>query len=101
MKIFNNVRGSQTTVPQVEVNVDTVYIRSNIRRIETEDFTGWEYDEVQHNLRDYIGKITPVESDINIAADTVVFALMDIQDMADMLMLALEKIEELEGKING
>ena len=101
MKVFNNVRGSQTTVPQVEVNVDTVYIRSNIRRIETEDFTGWEYDEVQYNLRDYIGKITPVESDINMTADTVVFALMDVQDMADMLVLALEKIEELEGKING
>ena len=101
MKIFNNVRGSQETVPQVEVNVDTVYIRSNIERIETEDFKGWEYDEVQHDLKDYIGKITPVEADVNITADSVVFALMDVQDMADMLMLALKKIEELEAKING
>ena len=101
MKIFNNVRGSQETVPQVEVNVDTVYIRSNIERIETEDFKGWEYDEVQHDLKDYIGKITPVEADVNITAESVVFALMDVQDMADMLMLALKKIEELEAKING
>ena len=101
MKVFQNVRSTAEYIPSVEVNIDTVYIRSEIKRIEEIDFSGWEYDEVQHNLRDYIGKITPVESDINITADTVVFALMDIQDMADMLMLTLEKIEELEGKING
>ena len=95
------VRGTQNVVKPVTVNVDTVYLRTNITKVKEEDFDGWEYDEVQYNLRDYIGKITPVESDINITADTVVFALMDIQDMADMLMLALEKIEKLEGKING
>ena len=95
------VRGTQNVVKPVTVNVDTVYLRTNITKVKEEDFEGWEYDEVQCNLRDYIGKITPVESDINMTADTIVFALMDIQDMADMLMLALEKIKELEGKING
>ena len=58
MKIFQNVRGSQENVPQIEVNIDTVYIRSNIKRIETEDFIGWEYDEVQYDKDEYIEKIS-------------------------------------------
>ena len=58
MKIFQNVRGSQQTVPQIEINVDTVYVRSNIERIETDDFTGWEYEEVQYDKDEYIEKIS-------------------------------------------
>lgn len=54
MKHFIKVRGSQETVPTLEVNIDTVYIRSNISRIETEEFTGWEYDEIQYGIREYI-----------------------------------------------
>ena len=54
MKHFIKVRGSQETVPTLEVNIDTVYVRSNIVRIETEEFTGWEYDEIQYSIREYI-----------------------------------------------
>lgn len=54
MKHFIKVRGSQETVPTLEVNIDTVYVRSNIVRIETEEFTGWEYDEIQYGIREYI-----------------------------------------------
>lgn len=54
MKHFIKVRGSQETVPTLEVNIDTVYVRSNISRIETEEFTGWEYDEIQYGIREYI-----------------------------------------------
>ena len=43
---LRKLRGSQVTVPKIEVNVDTVYIRTNIERIEEEDFAGWEYDEI-------------------------------------------------------
>lgn len=53
MKIFKNVKGSMPVVPNIEVNVDTVYIRENIKKIETEDFSGWEYDETQMTLREY------------------------------------------------
>ena len=53
MKKYYNVQGSMPTVPNIEVNVDTVYIRENIKKIETEDFTGWEYDEIQMTLREY------------------------------------------------
>ena len=48
------VRGSQVTVPKIEVNVDTVYVRTNIERIEEEDFSGWEYDETQYEKNEYI-----------------------------------------------
>lgn len=51
------VRGTMETVPEIEVNVDTVYVRTNIERIEEEDFVGWEYDEEQYPLREYISTI--------------------------------------------
>lgn len=54
MKKFIKVRGSQDSIPPLEINVDTVYVRYNVSRIESEDFTGWEYDEVQYGLKEYI-----------------------------------------------
>lgn len=41
-------------VPEIEVNVDTVYVRKNIVRIEEEDFIGWEYDEEQYSKDEFI-----------------------------------------------
>jgi hypothetical protein len=54
MKIFNKVRGTMKNVPNVEVNADTVYVRSNIVRIDSERFNGWQYDEIQYTLREYV-----------------------------------------------
>lgn len=51
---IKNVRGSQETVPQLEVNIDTVYVRSNITVIDEDDFKGWEYDEIQYKKDEYI-----------------------------------------------
>lgn len=52
------VRGTQSNKPkEIEVNVDTVYIRRNIQRIEEENFMGWEYEEEQMSIREYIEKI--------------------------------------------
>ncbi len=52
------VRGTMKEVPEIEVNIDTVYIRSNIQRIEEEeDFIGWEYDEEQMPLKKYIEQV--------------------------------------------
>ena len=34
---YKKVHGTQTTVPEIEVNVDTVYVRSNIERIKELD----------------------------------------------------------------
>lgn len=57
MKLFNKVRGTMKKVPNIEVNVDTVYVRSNIKRIEEPDFSGWEYDEMQYEKNNYIETI--------------------------------------------
>ena len=52
MKQFLKVQGTQEKVANLEVNIDTVYVRSNIKRIETDDFKGWQYDEIQYSLPD-------------------------------------------------
>lgn len=52
------VRGTMKEVPEIEVNVDTVYIRTNIARIEEEDFVGWEYDEEQYSKDEFIELIS-------------------------------------------
>lgn len=57
MKEIKQVRGTMTEVSLFEVSVDTVYIRTNVKRIEEdadEGFHGWEYDEVQYTLQEYI-----------------------------------------------
>ena len=48
------VRGTMKEVPEIEVNVDTVYVRANIERVEEEDFVGWEYDEEQYSKDEFI-----------------------------------------------
>lgn len=50
-------RGTMETVPENEVNIDTVYIRTNITKIEEDNFSGWEYDEAEYSLREYISII--------------------------------------------
>ncbi len=52
------VKGTMEDVPEIEVNVDTVYIRSNIERIEEDEFSGWEYDEIQYNKDKFIELIS-------------------------------------------
>ncbi|GMG96866.1 hypothetical protein [Tepidimicrobium xylanilyticum] len=52
------VRGTMKEVPEIEVNVDAVYIRKNIVRIEEEDFIGWEYDEEQYSKDEFIELIS-------------------------------------------
>ena len=62
MKVFQKVRSTAEYVPSVEVNVDTVYIRSEIIRIEEMEFSGWEYNEIQYPLREYIEKLLDTET---------------------------------------
>ena len=54
MKEYKKVYGTMETVPTIEINVDTVYLRSNIIKIENEDFDCWEYDEIQYTTGEYI-----------------------------------------------
>lgn len=60
MKFYTDVTGTQTTMPnEIEVNVDTVYIRTNIRRVEVtnirdeQTYEVWQYDETQYDLKEF------------------------------------------------
>lgn len=83
------VRGTMKEVPEIEVNIDTVYMRKNIVRIEEEDFVGWEYDEEQHSKDEFIELISR-END-RLKRDS-------INSMKAMVELHI-KILELEGKL--
>ena len=72
------VRGSMKEVPEIEVNVDTVYLRTNITRIETEDFTGWEYDETQYTKDEYISYIRKIEKE-NEEMKTVLDTMLGVE----------------------
>jgi len=54
MIIRNGVRGTMNTVPEVEINFNTVYVRTNIVRIEEDEFNGWQYDETEYTQSEYI-----------------------------------------------
>lgn len=107
MKQYKNVRGTQDKVANLEVNIDTVYSRNNIKRIETEDFNGWEYDELQYSLREYqesLGKMTSnlavsrenIITDNNATAELVVISRNDIDNISEMLVMAFGEIEKLK-----
>lgn len=60
MKEFKNVRGTMAEVLLLEINVDTIYIRSNVIRIDEEGeegFHGWQYDEIQMTKNEYIASL--------------------------------------------
>lgn len=60
MKEYKNVQGSQITVPELEVNVDTVYERTNIQKKSKQDditnstYEYWQYDEKQYTYQEWI-----------------------------------------------
>ena len=83
------VRGSMETVPEIEVNVDTVYIRNNVVRVEEEDFTGWEYDEVQCGVREYIENINAL-GQVNTELDLTTLELGQQNTDLELRILALE-----------
>lgn len=91
MNVGKKKRGTQERVNPVEANVDTVYIRTDIERIETEDFTGWEYDEVQIDKNEFISQMTNVQ-------DTQTMALLLSLLMSEVDMLKTE-LQEIKGGV--
>lgn len=85
---IKNVQGSQISVPEVEVNVDTVYVRSNIHRIQvqvnddpvnTVEF--WEYDEIQYTYREYLQLLgdekIQYQKDLNATQEAIDFLMLN------------------------
>ena len=89
MKYFQGVRGTQEQVPVIEVSKDTVYVRSDIKRVEENDFSGWEYNETQYGLQEYIENLT-------LSSDTESIALLLAMLMSEIDYLK-DRIEVLEG----
>ena len=60
MKELKNVHGSQEHVDGLEFNVDTIYIRTNIRKeivvdeATKENYEFWVYDEKQYTYEEYV-----------------------------------------------
>ena len=76
--MYNDVRGTAERIPSIEVNVDTVYIRTNIVKIDEEDFEGWQYDEVQYQKDRYIELISEENNDLKQRIEATDMALMHI-----------------------
>ncbi len=72
------VRGTMKEVPEIEVNVDTVYVRANIERVEEEDFVGWEYDEEQYGKDEFIELISSENKDLKQKLEMQQIALDDL-----------------------
>ena len=82
------VRGTQKNVKTVEVNVDTVYVRRDIKRIEEEDFEGWEYDEETYSTKEYIEKLTNSDDTQSIA-----FLISMLMSEVDFLRMQIDTLE--------
>ncbi|WP_342532811.1 hypothetical protein MHB40_15130 [Lysinibacillus sp. FSL K6-0057] len=103
MKNYKKVKGTQNTVKDLEVNIDTVYVRNNIIRIDEEDFKGWEYDETQYSKDEYHemigGNAKSMKSDVNDVADVTSTLIEDNAMVADLLATLIQQNAELEKRV--
>ena len=81
---MKRVRGSQETVPYVEIGKSNVRIRTNIEWVEEDDFVGWEYDEDVLPLNEYVGMLAS-------QGETEVYALL--------ISMLMQEIDDLKVRI--
>ena len=104
MKEYKNVQGSQVTVPELEVNVDTVYERTNIqKKSEQDEITNtlreyWQYDEKQYTYQEWIQCLSDQgislvksqelqDTDINATQEALDFLLLQSEGTPMTLMI--------------
>ena len=58
------IQSTAIEVKPIEVRNDKVYIRKNIVRIDEKDFHGWEYDETEIPLEQYLSAIEVIGQQI-------------------------------------
>jgi hypothetical protein len=73
------------SVPNIEVNKDTVYIRSNIIAIDEDNFKGWQYDEVQYEIKEYVENLSSNQ---------------DVQAISMLVAGLMSEVDFLKQKIN-
>lgn len=91
MKHYFNVKGTSELVSTLQIDVDTVYVRSNIIRIETENFVGWQYDEIQYTLREYIEHLADKQR-----VNDIEMKLLTADERYKLLDLSTITVEELK-----
>jgi hypothetical protein len=94
MKLFNKVKGTMEVVPNVEVNRDTVYVRSNIIAIDTEDFKGFEYDEIQYKKDEHTELLQKQIDDSKSSSDFIGMLLVE----KDMQVIGLQGDNKILGE---
>ena len=98
------VRGTQNIVKPIEVNIDTVYIRDSVVKIETEEFKGWEYNEKQYGLKQYLEIMANTKDELQDESLINMFAMAEMYEKNVSLgkeninnMLAITELFELLG----
>jgi len=74
------IRGTQKEIKNIEIGIDTVYIRTNIIAIDEEEFKGWEYDEIQYRKDDYIEIIAEQNQSLDIQVSETQLALVELYE---------------------
>ena len=72
------IRGTQSEVGEIEIGIDTVYVRSNIVAVDEEDFKGWEYDETQYKKDAFIELMAEKNKSLEIQVTDTQLALCEI-----------------------
>ena len=85
------VRGTQESIPYIEIGKTNVYIRTNVEYIEEEEFSGWEYDEEIISIPEYISTLSDKNS-VDITALIITGLMQEIDELKT-------KVEALEGSI--
>lgn len=53
MKTIKKCQGSMQICLPLEIGVDTVYVRENIKRVSVDETEMWQYDETQYTIEEY------------------------------------------------
>ena len=85
------IRGTQESMPFIEIGKTNVYIRTNVEYIEEEEFSGWEYDEEIISIPEYISTLSDKNS-----VDVIALIITGLMQEIDELKT---KVEALEGSI--
>lgn len=85
------IRGTQESIPFIEIGKTNVYIRTNVEYIENEEFSGWEYDEEIISIPEYISTLSDKNS-VDITALLITKLMQEIDELKT-------KVEALEGSI--
>lgn len=74
MREIKNVESSVDVVLELEIGVDTVYIRSNISEFEKDGIMLKKYDEIQMSKDEYIEKIAKEKDVLQETVDILVIS---------------------------